>query len=70
MATIDTFLMHGHNYVQFFKKNKDFDHILFEHSMLLNCKIEKEHIFRKNILVHCSVMLYLILILFRYSQYG
>ena len=43
MATIGTFLMHGLNYLQFFKKNKDFDHLLFEHSMLLNCKIEKEH---------------------------
>ena len=53
MATNGSFLMHGLIYLQCFRKNKDFDPIQFEHSMILhvNCIIEIEkffpYIFRK-----------------------
>ena len=33
-------------FLECFRKNKDFDPILSEYSMLLNSKIEKEHFFR------------------------
>ena len=32
-------------FLECFRKNKDFDPILSEYSMLLNSKIEKEHFF-------------------------
>ena len=39
--------MYGQNiFLQCFRKNKDFDPISFDYSMLLNSKIEKEHFFR------------------------
>ena len=40
-------LMHGLIFfTMFFRETKDFDPILFEYSMLLNSKIEKEHFYR------------------------
>ena len=45
MATIGTFNAWTNIFLRCFRKNKDFDPILFEYSMLLNSKIEKENSF-------------------------